>query len=94
MPNQDAGVTDACMQATYEGETDLDFASVVLLRRSRRGGFSMRLRSDAGAVAVRRGPLPGGGALSYAIAIGWSARIYPRQHPPEGNNEGGRVKGE
>ena len=52
----------------------------------------MRLRSDAGAVAVRRGPLPGGGAVSYAIAIGWSARIYPRQHPPKSNNEGGKVK--
>ncbi len=68
------------MNATYEGDTDFAFAlaSVVLLRRSRSGGFSMRLRSDGGAVAVRRAPRPGGGAVSYPIDIGWSGRIYPR----------------
>ena len=65
------------MDETYEGDTDFDFASVVvLLRRSRRGGFSMRLMSDGGAVAVRRGFLPDGGAVSYAIAIGWSVRAH------------------
>lgn len=54
---------------THEGAEFCRAFGSVLLRRSRRGGFSMRFRSE-GVLALRRG----GGAVSYAIDIGWSAR--------------------